>query len=1108
MTTVTARLYDASSALLGELPNFSDVSVQAKLNDESAWTMKYDRSGVNAGLLIQDQDLSVKFYVDGLPVWEGLIEEDNWDEVSDSDPVTLAGRSLAGMFEFAKVYPRTGLGTTTTAAYEFVTATPGKIFRTLFLAAQSRGALPGFTVGFTDTLDSSNLPWANTLSITYKAGVSLLDILKNFGASSLADWTMNSRQLTMYNPRTTLGAQTNTIFRRGRDITSAPRSRTRRDLGTVYLVQGDNDVTVERVDATAVSARGRREQFLSQGGVTDTGTLNVIGDLKLSVFKDNRVSKTHNLVFSSEPDIYAAQPKPWTDYNPGAYVNTDLVGTVENYRLVSMTINMGTDAFLSGEVVLNDIFAEREILVDDAITLISGGSTGGGASTGTTTTTDKTIPAQVTGLNATSGIYFYGLEGNKYAAVAATWAGTALNTDGSTFTDFDRYEFRWWYDSDPTQYHTLSETDTFANFSGLYPGEHISFKIRAWDSNGHAGAFSSTFAHTLAGDTTPPPVPSTPTAANYLGLVRVTWNGLDNGGAAMPADFKNVEVWYSTVNNFTPGAGSTFLYDYLPAKGSVDISGLTYGTTYYTKLVSVDLVGNRSVASVQASAVPTQVVQTDIGGNVIDFSNIRFKDVGNLVPDGSFELSTTAALINATTSTYNVAVVVNPDGATAAPSPNVLVAQYPGSASSYAVTSGINVSPGQKVTMIYSHKSQNVAGSDTVVLQVMWTLANGTTSFTVFKTWNSTTNNATWTLREAVTQTVPANAVKMDILVKSSLLTATTAKVWIDQWETRFQIGTILIEDAAITNAKIGSLAVNDANIANMNVGKLVAGTLSADITVSARIKTANSGARVELSSAGLLQYNSSGTQTVNISNTGAVDITGTFRSGTAGSRIEINPSGLPTIRFYPTTGTDFGFINAFSIGSSDVGVGFNSSPYVNGSDTLVSRLVAWAGSADISIINSATQVQNGGHVTVDPGSVLAELKTTSGTVYGRLYLDNSSAQVGYRFSTSAVQSFVMNTDTWHRGTWPNFIDDGQYQGIFTGFITFNFGTTGSTAITVSYGTTRASGSLPVVTFQNATAFRHGQITASSASAFTYKVETFGPDPTNTGTLFFWSYRV
>jgi len=108
-----------------------------------------------------------------------------------------------------------------------------------------------------------------------------------------------------------------------------------------------------------------------------------------------------------------------------------------------------------------------------------------------------------------------------------------------------------------------------------------------------------------------------------------------------------------------------------------------------------------------------------------------------------------------------------------------------------------------------------------------------------------------------------------------------------------------------VGTAQIANLAVIDAKIQNMSASKITVGTLLADITLSARIKTADVGQRFEANTTGAQVYRSDGTKAAELSpsqlatfamdgttalfqalsSTGAIIL----RSGTSGPRIEIN---------------------------------------------------------------------------------------------------------------------------------------------------------------------------------------------------------------------------
>ena len=87
--------------------------------------------------------------------------------------------------------------------------------------------------------------------------------------------------------------------------------------------------------------------------------------------------------------------------------------------------------------------------------------------------------------------------------------------------------------------------------------------------------------------------------------------------------------------NFRPDRiFSYFRVEWLPL-AFVTLSGLIYDSLYSFRLAAVDLTGNRSGYSATFSATPQRVVETDLG--VVLPGDIAYSDVGNLIPDGSFE---------------------------------------------------------------------------------------------------------------------------------------------------------------------------------------------------------------------------------------------------------------------------------------------------------------------------------------------------------------------------------------------------------------------------------------------------------------------------------------
>ncbi|PSJ23886.1 hypothetical protein B7P34_36360, partial [Streptosporangium nondiastaticum] len=134
----------------------------------------------------------------------------------------------------------------------------------------------------------------------------------------------------------------------------------------------------------------------------------------------------------------------------------------------------------------------------------------------------------------------------------------------------------------------------------------IHIQVRAFDTSGNASAWSSPATdHTTASDVTAPPVTSAPVVSNYLGVLKIAWDGLTStGGSELAAapDFDHVEVHLSTASGFTPSTSTYF--DRLYAAGVVVYTDGVYGTTYYAKLVPVDGSGNKGAASGQGSDAP------------------------------------------------------------------------------------------------------------------------------------------------------------------------------------------------------------------------------------------------------------------------------------------------------------------------------------------------------------------------------------------------------------------------------------------------------------------------------------------------------------------------
>ncbi|WP_225825590.1 fibronectin type III domain-containing protein [Streptomyces naphthomycinicus] len=224
--------------------------------------------------------------------------------------------------------------------------------------------------------------------------------------------------------------------------------------------------------------------------------------------------------------------------------------------------------------------------------------------------------------------------------------------------------------------------------------------------------------------------------------------------------------------------------------------------------------------------------------------------------------------------------------------------------------------------------------------------------------------------------------------------------------------------DAATATA----LLIDDAHISDLTVSKVTAGTINADWIVGARIKTADTGPRVELNSAGIQAYNASGTQTVNIASAdGSVTITGTLKSGPTGRRVEINPTLAPEIRFYSNDGNSYAFINGWdnthtpaSATSIQMATASNASGVV--STISMDETATIHGRYKYDAVDDLYYA-TGGHIATTDSYLRSAWHSGKGGSYGgSFYAQNTFAEVGwFGADTSRWNWATFNSDGWTR---------------------------------------------------------------------------------------------
>lgn len=859
---VTFRIFNLDTkAYLGDLLDFQQLKAAFEYSAVGSFQATQSLLGRFASLL--DTDIEVVAYYNGSEIRNGrwVIRGKSGEATSDDGgSITVAGLSFADVLRKVLLYADT----------TFNASTPGGIIKALLATASARGAFGATaitTTSFTNTTDSKGVAWANTLTKTYERGVTYRQILESLVANGMIDFEFNGRDLMVYNG-TTMGSTIDVTLAAGRHVSETPYKMSTEDRANVVLVEGDNGVTSERT----TSGPRREEIYQQQSGITNTATLAVIGDLVLG----SAATVTDQRTIKIGP---ASAIKPLRDFRVGDFVlYDDGLNPVESVRVRQIVLEVNDN----GEEWYSCIVGDR-LLEGDIKRAIQLGAIAGGVGAGTTGTvnqppvTDTTTPSAPTPPITVTTATYLEQSGVVSGQATASWAAVTTNTDASTITDLDHYDVQFqssvplgqlaanqWSANMPVPAGT---TTTY--FGPLRPGSSVTVRVRAVDNSGHASAWTQSSATTVVSDTTPPPQPSTPTVVPFFRGIRVTWNGLDASAGAMPGDFERLEIHMSTTSGFTPSSAT--LVDQLKTRGGTSpLSDLTYGTTYFVKLIAYDTTGNASTPSAQASATPSQLSDPDLPNNLVTGAKIADKTIAvknltvgaftdNMAPNANMESLDSNNRPNFWTNVGSVqgagslALMVAETTAPIAGTASMKVSPTT-TASVEIVSDALNCTP----TEIYYFKvelrtSRVLAGGGIVELAIYSHTAANVTAGT--RTSVTTSTGATTSFSLEGSFTAPAGHKFMAMGVWAKTDTGGTYDAFIDDVELRKIVGTANIANASINNAKIANLAVDNAKIADLSAGKITTGTLAADVILGARIRTATSGNRVDISGVGIEMY-------------------------------------------------------------------------------------------------------------------------------------------------------------------------------------------------------------------------------------------------------------
>lgn len=526
--------------------------------------------------------------------------------VSTQDLSEAQARQIAGRGSVMNLDP----------TYGFAAATPGAMLKTLIDGAQARGCFPHLSYSFTAELDSAGQPWPYNFARTYDVGITVGKVLAGMVEDGWVDYEMVGFRLDLYVPDTVLAEdRPDYILRLGQGVTQAPRKRTRKGTRSVIFANGAEGAAVEIADAESLAKYGRREGYEGRSGITDYGTLTSVTEVSVKRAKDASESVTLEI----DPYALPADTPPLP--RPGGYIRYDqrrLSATeLEPMRIMSIAWSYGDDPKVSVE--LNDLWLDTDIKRGRQIDALLNGSSANERVPQTDPGDDHVAPGPVQAVSLVSGPYV-DPTGQVMAQMTATWTEVTADADGTAINDLRNYELQWKQPEINNGVFGISTPNVVHlwQWSPVVAGTPIFVRVRALDRYGNPGEWSDWATITTGVDETAPPRPAAPDVGNYLGLLRVAWDGTFTDGAARPGDLDYIEVHVSSVDDFSteddprPIEEGGTLAGTVYAPGDAVFIDTPYQQQRFGKLVAVDTTGNRSPASDQDSGATGQVVEADV----------------------------------------------------------------------------------------------------------------------------------------------------------------------------------------------------------------------------------------------------------------------------------------------------------------------------------------------------------------------------------------------------------------------------------------------------------------------------------------------------------------
>lgn len=257
----------------------------------------------------------------------------------------------------------------------------------------------------------------------------------------------------------------------------------------------------------------------------------------------------------------------------------------------------------------------------------------------------------------------------------------------------------------------------------------------------------------------------------------------------------------------------------------------------------------------------------------------------------------------------------------------------------------------------------------------------------------------------------------------------------------------------ASTGVAATAILVDSAHISDLTASKITAGTITAAILMAGRIATALSGQRVEINANGVEQYNASNVLQSYIRGADALFV-GQVQSGASSNRVIINQASggsyIPEIRFFPTSGTAYSYINAPSAGAPTLGMNSGSTGGTRQTTLWLFENTALLGYSEVGTGNF-----KGGRIALDANSANVEkLDSTGGRNGGFTWNRDTDWWAGISLpgGSDAFLRITTNTEITLKGYFQKNANEGGASALYVGRAVASGG-----SVSVGYGATMQS---------------------------------------------------